>query len=76
MSLKRFVNITPAELKQKGVVALADKPNVVSPYGAGGMSSTALKLWFDQIGKFIVGFFISGFVLIHPFFCIVFAQVR
>ena len=53
MSLKRFVNITPAELKQKGVVALADKPNVVSPYGAGGMSSTALKLWFDQIGKFI-----------------------
>ena len=53
MALKRFVNITPAELKQKGVVALADKPNVVSPYGAGGMSSTALKLWFDQIGKFI-----------------------
>jgi len=53
MSLKRFVNITPAELKAKGVVALADKPNVVSPYGAGGMSSTALKLWFDQIGKFI-----------------------
>ena len=53
MSLKRFVNITPAELKQKGVVALADKPNVESPYGAGGMSSTALKLWFDQIGKFI-----------------------
>lgn len=53
MGLKRFVNITPTELKNKGVVSLADKPNVASNYGTGGLTPTALKLWFDQIGKFI-----------------------
>ena len=53
MGLKRLVNITPTELKNKGVVSLADKPNVASNYGTGGLTPTALKLWFDQIGKFI-----------------------
>ena len=53
MGLKRFVNITPTELKNKGVVSLADKPNMTASYGTGGLTPTALKLWFDQIGKFI-----------------------
>lgn len=53
MSLKKLVNITPAELKAKGVAALADRPNLVASYGVGGLSPTNLKLWFDQIGKFI-----------------------
>lgn len=53
MGLKRFVNITPTELKNKGVVSLADKPNMAASYGTGGLTPTALKLWFDQIGKFI-----------------------
>ncbi len=53
MSLKKLVNITPAELKRKGVSALADKPNLPAAYGVGGLSPTNLKLWFDQIGKFI-----------------------
>lgn len=51
--LKKFTNITPAELKAKGVVSLADKPNIAASYGVGGLSPTSLKLWFDQIGKFI-----------------------
>lgn len=55
MALKKFVNITPAELKAKGVVALADKPNITSSYGVGGLSPTALKLWFDQLSKFLAG---------------------
>lgn len=53
MSLKKLVNITPAELKAKGVAALADRPNLTASYGVGGLSPTNLKLWFDQIGKFI-----------------------
>ena len=31
MSLKKLSNITPAELKSKGVVSLADKPNAAEP---------------------------------------------
>lgn len=53
MSLKKLSNITPAELKSKGVVSLADKPNAPASYGAGGLSPTALKLWFDKLGKLL-----------------------
>ena len=53
MSLKKLVNITPAELKAKGVVSLADRPNVTSSYGTGGLSPTQLKLWFDQLATFL-----------------------
>lgn len=53
MSLKKFTNITPAELKSKGVVSLADKPNTAASYGVGGLSPTALKLWFDQLSKLL-----------------------
>lgn len=53
MSLKKLSNITPAELKAKGVVSLADKPNAAASYGVGGLSPTALKLWFDQLSKLL-----------------------
>lgn len=53
MALKKLTNITPAELKAKGVVALGDKPNLASSYGVGGLSPTNLKLWFDQIGQLL-----------------------
>lgn len=53
MSLKKLSNITPAELKSKGVVSLADKPNTAASYGVGGLSPTALKLWFDQLSKLL-----------------------
>lgn len=55
MSLKKLSNITPAELKSKGVVSLADKPNAAASYGVGGLSPTALKLWFDQLSKLLAG---------------------
>ena len=53
MGLKKFANITPAELKSKGVVSLADKPNASASYGVGGLSPTQLKLWFDQLSKLL-----------------------
>jgi len=51
MAKKQFVNISNAELAAKGVVALADKPNVAASYGVGGLSPTQLKLWFDKLGR-------------------------
>ena len=53
MSVKKLSNITPAELKSKGVVSLADKPNTAASYGVGGLSPTALKLWFGQLSKLL-----------------------
>ena len=50
---KTFVNITPVELQAKGVVALADRPNVASNYGVGGLSPANLKLWFDKLARFL-----------------------
>lgn len=50
---KKFVNITPVELQAKGVVALADRPNVASNYGVGGLSPANLKLWFDKLARFL-----------------------
>lgn len=53
MSLKKFTSILPSELKSKGVVSLADKPNTASSYGVGGLSPTNLKLWFDQLSTLL-----------------------
>lgn len=53
MSLNKFTNITPTEIKSKGVVALANEPNKTAPYGVGGLNPTNLKLWFDKLGTFI-----------------------
>lgn len=53
MGLKKFANITPAELKSKGVVSLANKPNASASYGVGGLSPTQLKLWFDKLATYL-----------------------
>ena len=53
MSLKKFTSIMPSELKSKGVVSLADKPNASASYGVGGLSPTSLKLWFDQLSTLL-----------------------
>lgn len=53
MSLKKFTKIMPSELKSKGVVSLADKPNTSASYGVGGLSPTNLKLWFDQLSTLL-----------------------
>lgn len=55
MGLNKFVNITTAEIKNKGVVSLANNPNKTSAYGRGGLTPTELKLWFDQLGTFLAG---------------------
>lgn len=53
MSLLEFTNITPTELSSNGVVALADRPNISSTYGTGGLSPTQLKLWFDKLATLL-----------------------
>ena len=51
MSLKRVSKITEAELKTKGVSALATRPNSHSAqYGNSGLSAAELKAWFDKLG--------------------------
>ena len=55
MAKKQLANISNAELQAKGVVALADKPNVAASYGVGGLSPTQLKLWFDNLGRLLAG---------------------
>lgn len=55
MAKKQFANISNAELAAKGVVALADKPNVAASYGVGGLSPAQLKLWFDNLGRLLAG---------------------
>lgn len=45
----KFANITDIQLKQKGVQALADRPNAAQQYGQSGLTATQLKLWFDKL---------------------------
>lgn len=51
----KFENITDRQLKQKGVQALADRPNVAGQYGQSGLSPTQLKLWFDNLATLLAG---------------------
>ena len=51
MPLQKINKITQAEMKSKGVSALANKPNSNSAqYGHSGLSATELKAWFDKLG--------------------------
>ena len=45
----KLSNITDLQLKQSGVVALADRPNAAQQYGQSGLSATMLKQWFDKL---------------------------
>jgi hypothetical protein len=45
----KFSNITDTQLKQKGVQALADRPNAAQQYGQSALSPTQLKKWFDNL---------------------------
>ena len=51
--MEKFVNITKNQIKQKGVQALADRPNLVQQYGVGGLSAMQLKLHFDKLADFL-----------------------
>lgn len=51
--MKKFVNITKNQIAQKGVQALADRPNLVQQYGVGGLSAAQLKLHFDKLADFL-----------------------
>lgn len=47
--MKTIKKITTAQISEKGVRALADRPNANSQYGASGLSAQQLKLWFDKL---------------------------
>lgn len=49
----KFVEITPLNLKQMGVQALADRPNAAQQYGQSGLSPTELKRWFDKLATLL-----------------------
>ena len=51
---KRFDNITDAEMKAKGVVSLAMRPNMPSQYGQGGLTGKQLQERFDRLARYIV----------------------
>lgn len=51
--MKTIKKITNAQISEKGVRALADRPNANSQYGASGLSAQQLKLWFDKLAVFL-----------------------
>jgi hypothetical protein len=50
---KKLSNITAKHISDKGVQALANRPNAAWQYGVGGLSPTQLKLWFDKLATFL-----------------------
>ena len=51
--MKQLTSISKSQIISKGVQSLADRPNASAQYGAGGLSSTQLKLWFDKLATFL-----------------------
>lgn len=52
---KKIEEITPKQISDRGVQALADRPNAQARYGVGGLSAPQLKLWFDKLATFLAG---------------------
>ncbi len=50
---KKLSNITAKQITDRGIQALANRPNASAQYGVGGLSPTQLKLWFDKLATFI-----------------------
>lgn len=53
MALKKLEKITQKQISENGTQALADRPNLTAQYGASGLSSTQLKLWFDKLATLL-----------------------
>ena len=51
--MKQFNKITTKQLVEKGVQALADRPNSSGQFGVSGMSPQQLKIWFDKLATFL-----------------------
>lgn len=51
--MKKLKGISKSQIAQKGVQALANRPNTSTQYGVGGLSSTQLKLWFDNLATLL-----------------------
>ncbi|MCM1218225.1 MAG: hypothetical protein NC548_27380 [Lachnospiraceae bacterium] len=53
--MKKLTNISNEQIKEKGVQALADRPNASNQYGQSGLTAAQLKLWFDKLATFLAG---------------------
>ena len=53
--MNKLSTITEQQIKEKGVRALADRPNLTAQYGASGLTPAQLKLWFDKLATFLAG---------------------
>lgn len=51
--IKIIEEISEDALSKNGVQALADRPNVASQYGQGGLTAQGLKEWFDKLGRLV-----------------------
>jgi hypothetical protein len=51
---KTFPSVLEEEKQGKGVGALADRPNLASTYGKGGLTAAELKKWFDGLASLII----------------------
>jgi hypothetical protein len=51
--MKKFDEITQAKIASLGVQSLADRPNVSSQYGVGGLTAFELKGAFDKLAIFL-----------------------
>lgn len=52
-NLKQLTKITNKQIAERGVQALADRPNLTAQYGASGLSAAQLKLWFDKLATYL-----------------------
>ncbi len=50
---KKIPEITQKQISDRGVQALADRPNAQARYGVGGLSAPQLKLWFDKLAEYL-----------------------
>ena len=51
--MKTFDRITEAQIKSRGVQALADRPNQTGQYGVAGLTAAQVKLHFDKLAMYL-----------------------
>lgn len=51
--MKKFDQITEAQIKSRGVQALADRPNQTGQYGVAGLTAAQVKLHFDKLAMYL-----------------------
>ncbi len=53
--MKEFSKITDAQMKARGVQALADRPNQTGQFGVSGLTAAQVKQHFDMLATYLAG---------------------